>query len=224
MTAIKITVPAAFVTAAMAAVSKEETRYYLKGVFFDARGFIAATNGHIAFAARCTDAAKLADVRPAYDSAGACLPGVIVPDAALKAVLKGKDDDVIVDRDDNGLWWLTRGALRTHFAPVDGSFPDWTRVIPQAPETETAAHYQPQHVRALGDMAQALRGGKKDMASCYHIHQAGEGPALVTFPREVTKLTDAAGPRQDCCAVVMPMRAYKGADVAFDHKAFFASV
>lgn len=221
MTAIKITVPAAFVTAAMAAVSKEETRYYLRGVFFDARGFIAATNGHIAFAARCADAAKLAGV--AFDLPGS-LPGVIVPDAALKAALKGKGDDIIVERDDSGLWWLTRGALRTHFAPVDGSFPDWTRVFPQAPETETAAHYQPQYIRALGDMAQALRGGKKDMASCYHIHQAGEGPALVTFPREVTKLTDAAGPRQDCCAVLMPMRAYRGTDVAFDHKAFFASV
>ena len=52
MTAINIAVPATFIDAALCAVSKEETRYYLKGVFIDARGFIAATNGHIAFAAR----------------------------------------------------------------------------------------------------------------------------------------------------------------------------
>lgn len=199
--AISITIFADHIDAAMCAVSKEETRYYLCGVFIDARGFIASTNGHMAFAARCTDAFKLAEVRPAYDTHCDSLPGIIVPHSALLAVAKGKDSYVTVERDANGLWWLQRGAMRTHFDPVDGSFPDWTRIIPQAPETLTAAHYQPQYIKALGDMAKALRDGKKDSASLFHINQAGEGPALVTFPH-----IDEDAPRSDCCAVIVPMR------------------
>lgn len=201
---ITIAAPAEYINAALCAVSKEETRYYLRGVFLDARGFIAATNGHIAFAARCTDAACLADT--AFDLPGS-LPGVIVPDAALKAVAKGKAAIVTIERDANGLWWLERGAIRMHFVPIDGSFPDWTRIIPETPETETAAHYQPQYVAAMGAMAAALHDGKKGNACLFHIHQAGEGPALVTFPRECKTLADKPGARLDCCAVIMPMRA-----------------
>lgn len=205
---INISAPAAFVDAALCAVSKEETRYYLKGVFFDARGFIAATNGHIAFAARCNDAFKLADVRP--DRLSDALPGVIVPDTALRQATKAagrtKGLCYVIERDANGLWWILYGNARIHFEPVDGNFPDWQRIIPTAPETLTAAHYQPQYVAAMGEMSKALRDGKKDAASFFRIHQAGEGPALVTFDRVCTDATDRPGPRTDCCAVLMPMR------------------
>lgn len=208
MTAINIAIPAAFIDAALCAVSKEETRYYLKGVFLDGRGFIAATNGHIAFAARCNDAFKLRDVRP--DRVTDALPGVIVPDAALRQAIKAagrtKGLCYVIERDGNGLWWILYGNARIHFEPVDGSFPDWTRIIPTAPETLTAAHYQPQYVAAMGDMSKALRDGKKDAAAFFRIHQNGENPALVTFDRACESVTDKPGPRTDCCAVLMPMR------------------
>ena len=211
-TALTVTVPAAFIDAAMCAVSKEETRHYLKGVFLDARGFIAATNGHMAFAARVNDTIKLIDVRPAYDSAGNCLPGLIVPDTALRQAIKAagrtKGLCYVIERDANGLWWILYGNARIHFEPVDGSFPDWQRIIPTAPETLTAAHYQPQYVAAMGEMSKALRDGKKDAAPFFRIHQAGECPALVTFGRALTDATDRPGPRTDCCAVLMPMRAH----------------
>lgn len=208
MTAINIAIPAAFIDAALCAVSKEETRYYLKGVFLDGRGFIAATNGHIAFAARCNDAFKLRDVRP--DRVTDALPGVIVPDTALRQAIKAagrtKGLCYVIERDGNGLWWILYGNARIHFEPVDGSFPDWTRIIPTAPETLTAAHYQPQYVAAMGEMSKALRDGKKDAASFFRIHQAGENPALVTFDRACESVTDKPGPRTDCCAVLTPMR------------------
>lgn len=208
MTSINIAIPAAFIDAALCAVSKEETRYYLKGVFLDGRGFIAATNGHIAFAARCNDAFKLRDVTP--DRVTDALPGVIVPDTALRQAIKAagrtKGLCYVVERDGNGLWWILYGNARIHFEPVDGSFPDWTRIIPTAPETLTAAHYQPQYVAAMGDMSKALRDGKKDAAAFFRIHQNGENPALVTFDRACESVTDKPGPRTDCCAVLMPMR------------------
>ena len=206
--AMTVTVPAAFIDAAMCAVSKEETRYYLKGVFLDARGFIAATNGHMAFAARVNDTFKLADVRP--ERLPDAIPGVIVPDTALRQAIKAagrtKGLCYVIERDANGLWWILYGNARIHFEPVDGNFPDWQRIIPTAPETLTAAHYQPQYVAAMGEMSKALRDGKKDAAPFFRIHQAGEGPALVTFDRALTDATDRPGPRTDCCAVLMPMR------------------
>jgi hypothetical protein len=209
-----INVAAEFIDAALCAVSKEETRHYLKGVFIDARGFIAATNGHIAFAARCNDAFKLSDCRPAYDSAGNCLPGVIVPSEALaqaiKAAGRAKGLFMVFERDAQGQWWITYGNARVAFTPVDGSFPDWTRIIPTAPETLTAAHYQPQYIAAIGNMSKALRDGKKDATTFFKLHQAGANPALVTFDRKVETITDNPGPRTDCCAVLMPMRAGKG--------------
>ena len=209
-TAMTVTVPAAFIDAAMCAVSKEETRHYLKGVFLDARGFIAATNGHMAFAARVNDTFKLADIRPAYDSAGNCLPGLIVPDTAIaqasKAAGRAKGLNYVFERDTLGQWFIQYGAARVHFTPVDGSFPDWTRIIPAAPDTLTAAHYQPQYIAALGKMAQALRDGKKDAATSYRLHQNADNPALVTFCRKLDSVTDNPGPRTDCCAVLMPMR------------------
>jgi hypothetical protein len=105
-----------------------------------------------------------------------------------------------------GQWWILYGNARVAFTPVDGSFPDWTRIIPTAPETLTAAHYQPQYIAAIGNMAKALRDGKKDATSFFKLHQNGENPALVTFDRKVDDITDASGPRTDCCAVLMPMR------------------
>lgn len=220
MTTTTINVAAEFIEAALCAVSKEETRHYLKGVFLDARGFIAATNGHIAFAARCNDAFKLSDCRPSYDSAGNCLPGVIVPADAIKqadkAAGRSKGLFVVFERDAQGLWWILYGNARVHFAPIEGTFPDWTRIVPVAPETLTPAHYQPQYINALGNMSKALRDGKKDAATFFRIHQSGENPALVTFDRPTESISDKPGPRTDCLAVLMPMRTRgDNADAAF---------
>ena len=220
MNAITVTVPAAHVNAALQAVSDEKARYYLNGLFFDARGYIAATNGHILFAARCSDAGKLADCRPSYapDSA---MAGVIVPTDALaqavKAAGRAKGPDMTVERDAHGQWWILHGNARVAFTPIDGTFPDWQRVIPSAPETLTPAHFDPRYIAAIGNMSKALRDGKKDGASFFTLHQDGDNPALVTFNRAVAKSDDAIAPRADCLAVIMPMRTHPDnyADAAF---------
>jgi DNA polymerase-3 subunit beta len=200
MNAITVTAPTAHVNAALQAVSDEKARYYLNGVFFDARGYIAATNGHILFAARCGDAGKLTDCRPSY-APNSAMPGVIVPTDALaqaiKAAGRSKCINMAIDRDAHGQWWILHGNARVAFTPVDGTFPDWQRVIPSAPETLTPAHYDPRYIAAIGNMSKALRDGKKDGATFFTLHQDGEAPALVTFGNE---------PRTDCLAIIMPMR------------------
>ena len=202
---IQISIDAGAIDAALLATSKEETRHYLRGVFLDARGFIAGTNGHMAFAARCDAiAGKLDDVRPAYDTSGNCLAGVIVPSDAIaqaaKAAGRSKGLCYVFERDAQGMWWILYGNARIHFAPVDGSFPDWRRIVPTAPDALTAGHYNPLYLAALGNMAKALNDGKKDMSTAFRLHQAGENPALVTFRN------GDGDARADCIAVLMPMR------------------
>ena len=212
MSIISITIASEYIDAAMAAVSKEETRHYLKGVFIDARGYVAAMNGHIAFAARCAEASAFAETfAPGYSA----LAGVIVPDTAIAQAAKGKGPYYTIERDAAGLYWLQRGWVRVHFVPVDGSFPDWTRVIPEMPEALVAAHYDPKYVGAMGKMAQALGDGKKGNAAAFKIHQNGENPGLVTF------VGDGGGIHTQCCAVIMPLRC-KG-EGTFDRDAFLAA-
>jgi DNA polymerase-3 subunit beta len=221
MNAITVTVPTAHVNAALQAVSDEKARYYLCGLFFDARGYIAATNGHILFAARCSDAGKLADCRPSYAAPDSAMAGVIVPTDALaqavKAAGRSKGPGMTIERDAQGQWWILHGNARVAFTPVDGTFPDWQRVIPTAPETLTPAHFDPRYIAAIGNMSKALRDGKKDAGAFFILHQDGDNPALVTFNRAVAKVADAKGPRTDCLAVIMPMRTHADtyADAAF---------
>lgn len=198
---ILVTFPAEYFDAAMQCVSKEETRYYLNGVFIDGRGYVVGTNGHMAFAASWIGAAAFADVTGCtYDKDA--LAGIIVPHDAVTQVSKGKGSYIDVERDSNGLFWLTKGAVKVHFTPVDGNFPSWDRVIPELPDVETPAHYQPHLIAALGKIASALNDGKKGNANRYRIAQAGSGPAPVLFLN-----SDGSGARMDAIAVIMPMRA-----------------
>jgi len=204
MTMIQISVPVGHIEAAMQAVSKETLRYYLNGVFIDARGFIAATNGHMAFAAVCEAANKTSDCSPTYAATVGALAGVIVPRLALelaaKAAGRTKGLNMVFERDAQGQWWILNGTARVAFVPVDGAFPDWKRIVPEAPAALTAAHYDPQYIAALGNMAKALNDGKKDMSTAFRLHQAGESPALVTFRN------GAGDVMTDCVAVLMPIR------------------
>lgn len=208
-TPITVTLQSDLVTAALCAVNKSETRYYLQGLFIDARGFIAGTNGHMLFAAHCRDAVKLHGIKPSFGDGA--LDGIIVPYDAILAASKSKSLTYDIQRDENGLWWLVYGATRAHFVPVDAHFPSWDRVIPEAPETETPAHYDPQYIAALGKMSAALQG-KSKMTTSFEIRQVSDGPAQVTFP------DDDGNARKDCIAVIMPMRGNVAG--SFDRDAF----
>jgi hypothetical protein len=189
---INILLPADLIRAALCAVDPKELRPALRGVFIDARGYIVATNGAVAFAGKVRGE----------------LPGVcdlIIPYDVLLTATKAKGKLIGLERDANGLWWLDHGS-RTHFVPIDAQYPDWQRVIPQAPEDETPASYTPKDVTALGKMSAAL--GSKHFRIC----QSGETPAQVIFPDG----RDHA--RKDCVAVIMPLvRPVAG---AFDRAAF----
>ena len=193
---LRISIPTNFLDAAMFAVSKAKTRYYLCGVFIDPRGYIVSTNGRVLFAARVPDARQIEG------------QGIIVPSEAIAQVRKAAGrkapPGVEVRRDDQGLWWLEQGAARVNFTPVDGTYPDWVRVVPRVPETIVAAHFDPLYFSAIGNMAKAI-GGKKDSATSFTLHQNGENPALVTFP-DYSDPKNVVAVRADCMAIITPRR------------------
>lgn len=110
------------------AISTEETRYYLNGIYLH-----SVTQGsQTVLRAVATDGHRLARVElPAPDGATG-MPGVIVPRKTVAEVLKLAEDpeaEVLVE--------LSQTKIRFTFGPVvltskliDGTFPDYNRVIP----------------------------------------------------------------------------------------------
>ena len=181
-------IPAAFMDCARLAVSPDETRYYLNGVFLDPAGYVVATNGHIMFAAVVEYLVVLKEP-------------IIIPRAALDLVVKGKGVDYYVSEPsvDGERWGLARGANETWFTPVDGTFPDWTRVIPSGPAEETPSKFDPTHYATMGKMAVLIAGKGKNSVNAFEVWQDATGPCAFMFDG-----------RTDCLGVVMPVRKGSG--------------
>ncbi|HEY0324353.1 MAG TPA: DNA polymerase III subunit beta [Allosphingosinicella sp.] len=108
------------------AISTEETRYYLNGIYLhviDGELKAAATDGH-----------RLARVTvPRPDGADA-MPGVIIPRkcvAELRKLLDEVDGTVEVSLSESKIRFGLGNAVLTSKL-IDGTFPDYTRVIPTA--------------------------------------------------------------------------------------------
>jgi DNA polymerase III sliding clamp (beta) subunit (PCNA family) len=171
--------------AALVCASSEETRYYLRGVHLATSGHLVTTDGHRMFVARLAE-------RPSID--------VIVPYDAVAAALKlagARCKEIEID-----LAATRIGQIQ--FTPVDGTFPNWIRVVPsgvEIPSTTAALYDGAEHVhfnnRYVGEfekMADILCGKSTTGQSVLHPRTAS-GPCLVTF-----------GDRADCFGVIMPVR------------------
>lgn len=169
-------IPTDILKAALLCASTEETRYYLKGVHLSTSGHMVTTDGHRMFVA------KLAEAVPA---------DVIIPLDSVIAALKmvgARCKEIDVDG--------TKIASIMYTA-VDGTFPDWRRVVPTGEESPSDkpedapahAHFNHAYIGDLAKMGKALGG-----ASMLHPTSASN-PCLVTF-----------GERADCFAVLMPVR------------------
>jgi DNA polymerase-3 subunit beta len=174
-------IPTDLLKAALICASSEESRYYLRGVHLSTSGHLVTTDGHRMFVARLNE-------RPAAN--------VIVPYADVQAALKlagarCKDIEVTADR-----------IHSIAYQPVDGTFPDWRRVVPTGEETPSdkpddapgAVHFNHAYIGDLAKMA-AILCGKADTAQSVLHPVSASHPCLVTF-----------GERADCFAVLMPVR------------------
>ena len=107
------------------AISTEETRYYLNGIYIH-----KAESGELCAVA--TDGHRLAMTRQALPSGAAQMPSIILPRKAVSELRKLLDDfdgDVRIGLSETRAEFRF-GVVRLTSKLIDGTFPDYTRVIP----------------------------------------------------------------------------------------------
>src|SRR5487761_838171 len=111
------------------AISAEETRYYLNGIYLHA----AKSNDVNMLRAVATDGHRLARMELPLPDGAAGMPGVIVPRKAvgeLRKLLDEFDQDVAVSLSDTKIRFGFGETTVLTSKLIDGTFPDYDRVIP----------------------------------------------------------------------------------------------
>lgn len=186
---ITITKPELF-AAASYFKSDEETRYYLQGVYVhpSAEGGvnIVATNGHILFWG--------------HDPEGSTNGGSHIIHCQKPYPFKYFSAKHLEITSDKIATWTGPRLNEIELAQeIEGSFPDYQRVIPHhALETEELSNYNSEYLGLIGKTAKYLKNDRSrsiNLSSTFYLEQAGNGPARVWFYD-----------RTDCMAVIMPVR------------------
>ena len=110
------------------AISTEETRYYLNGIYLHE----SERDGVKVLRAVATDGHRLASVELPLPEGASGMPGVIVPRktvAELHKLIEESETDVAVALSDTKIRFAFDGAVLTSKL-IDGTFPDYDRVIP----------------------------------------------------------------------------------------------
>ncbi len=110
------------------AISHEETRYYLNGVYLH----VAEGEGGKVLRAVATDGHRLARIDAPLPEGAENMPGVIVPRktvAELGKLLADDDTEIAVSVSETKVRFATPDITLTSKV-IDGTFPDYTRVIP----------------------------------------------------------------------------------------------
>jgi DNA polymerase-3 subunit beta len=110
------------------AISTEETRYYLNGVYMH----VADADGGKVLRCVATDGHRLARIDAPLPEGAGDMPGVIVPRKTVGELRKLLDDDsmeIAVSVSETKLRFATPDIALTSKV-IDGTFPDYTRVIP----------------------------------------------------------------------------------------------
>ena len=117
------------------AISTEETRYYLNGVYLH----VAEGEGGRVLRAVATDGHRLARVDAPLPGGAEDMPGVIVPRKTvgeLRKLLEDDDAEIAVAVGDTKIRFAAGGAdgagatMTLTSKVIDGTFPDYARVIP----------------------------------------------------------------------------------------------
>ncbi len=111
------------------AISTEETRYYLNGIYVHAT---QGTDGPV-LRAVATDGHRLARVEEPVPDGAAGMPGVIIPRktvAELRKLIDEQDGEIEIGLSDTRIQFRA-GAVMLTSKLIDGTFPEYERVIPQ---------------------------------------------------------------------------------------------
>lgn len=143
----------------MSAISTEATRYYLNGIYMH-----VAHDGALRFVA--TDGHRLYRQDMAAPDGSAEMPGVIIPlktVAILHKLLKGKacPDSVGIELTATKLrvtWGDADLHVTRHSKFIDGTYPDYERVIPPSPKY--SARFEPEAALEAIRAVALIGGGK----------------------------------------------------------------
>ncbi len=116
------------------AISTEETRYYLNGIYFHA----VEDEGEMMMRAVATDGHRLAQAQTTAPDGSDGMPGIIVPRKAvaeIQKLLEEPDASVTIELSDTKIRFTVNQVVMTSKL-IDGTFPDYNRVIPAANDKE----------------------------------------------------------------------------------------
>ena len=160
------------------AISTEETRYYLNGIYLHA----AEGDSGPVLRAVATDGHRLARVEEPIPDGAAGMPGVIIPRktvAELRKLLDEESGEVEVGLSDTRIQFKA-GSITLTSKLIDGTFPEYERVIPR-------------------DNDKVLRVGKKDFADAVArvsaISSERSRPVKMSLAHDLLTLS-AASPEQ----------------------------
>jgi DNA polymerase-3 subunit beta len=150
--------------------SKDETRYYLKGVNLQFRNdhvIMCATNGHM-----------LSVIRQQFaDPLDSPVPDTIVPIELIDRIKLHKATDYAELYVDGRRVSITYMGATYQDGSIDGSFPDYRRVIPASVSGETA-QFDPQYITIFAKAKAMLSGIKTPLVPISHN---GLSPALIDW-------------------------------------------
>jgi DNA polymerase-3 subunit beta len=122
------------------AISTEETRYYLNGIYLHAAG----TGKAATLRAVATDGHRLAQADLPLPTGADGMPGVIVPRKAVSEVqrlIEDSEADVTVELSPSKIRFSIGDVVLTSKL-IDGTFPDYARVIPTGNDKELVVDKQ----------------------------------------------------------------------------------
>jgi len=178
--------------AAYVCASREETRYYLNGVYIEPHknggALLIAADGHRMIvihdeSAFCSEPCIVGLSKAGLD---ACRPVKDVkPDVKVPRLVVSEDGSAYVEGQ-----WRSPGKVT-----IDGTFPDWRRVVPfEAKWSGAVASFNPKLIAGFGEIKSILRQEKNPGAIT--ILTSGEGdPALIDL-----------GDFRTAFGILMPMR------------------
>lgn len=112
------------------AISTEETRYYLNGIYLHA----TEEDGNQVLKSVATDGHRLGCIQVDAPAGSESIPGVIIPRKTVlevRKLLEGNDEPVNVSLSENKISFTISDNATLLSKLIDGTFPDYEKVIPQ---------------------------------------------------------------------------------------------
>lgn len=153
-------------------ISTEETRYYLNGAYLH----VADAEGRQVLRCVTTDGHRLARVDADLPEGAGAMPGVIVPAKAVRALIAicspGGNRDAKITMNEHRLS-VQVGGYHLDTKLIDGTFPNYTRVIPERSDRPDAPG-----ATVTRTAIRRLAAVKAERSTCAHFDPSGQAVTI----------------------------------------------